>query len=156
MTHQEFIEVASSIVRPIVEPHGFRPVARKAGWLAPTVLLESGNRWFSAEWDWRDQYLQVDLGRLYLFDDVMPRVIVHGASLVAEELDPSDVGAKLTWAAEQAVVGLEHFAKLLAASRARVTATPTAGTVSQRQRKATREFLRHLGTEISLAQWQDM
>jgi hypothetical protein len=34
--------------------------------------------WFGASWDWRDQYLEINLGHLYWFKDVMPRVIILG------------------------------------------------------------------------------
>jgi hypothetical protein len=44
----------------------------------PEVLLRKDALWFGTSWDWRDQYLQLNLGGLYWLRDVMPRVVVLG------------------------------------------------------------------------------
>src|SRR4051812_33332382 len=84
MREAEFIAAVDEVVLPVLGPHGFQRVETPDGWIAPTVLFESRNRWFGASWDWRDQYLDANLGRLFLFQDVLPRVIVRGPLSVAE------------------------------------------------------------------------
>src|SRR5688572_5177379 len=46
--------------------------------MRPEYLFRKDRTWFSLSWDWRDQYLDVCLGRLFWFRDVMPRVVVIG------------------------------------------------------------------------------
>jgi hypothetical protein len=46
--------------------------------MRPEFLFRKSRIWFSLSWDWRDQYLDVCLGRLFWFRDVMPRVVVIG------------------------------------------------------------------------------
>lgn len=56
---------------------GFKEVILK-DCMCPEVLYNKGSLWFSASWDYRDRYLELDLGHLYWFKDVMSRVIVLG------------------------------------------------------------------------------
>jgi len=46
--------------------------------MRPEVLLRKGDLWFGTSWDCRDQYLELRIGGLYWFKDVMPRVVVLG------------------------------------------------------------------------------
>ena len=46
--------------------------------MRPEFLFRRDRTWFSLSWDWRDQYLDVCLGHLHWFRDVMPRVVVIG------------------------------------------------------------------------------
>ena len=59
------------------------------------VLYQKGRLWFGTSWDWRDMYLEVELGHLYWFKDFMPRVIILGSynSYVKEinKFDPSSI-----------------------------------------------------------------
>jgi hypothetical protein len=54
------------------------------GWIQPTFLFKHNttNVWLGCSWDWRDNYFEADLGTLFLFKDVLPRVIVLGFNLV--------------------------------------------------------------------------
>ena len=46
--------------------------------MKPEVLYRNNKLWLSTSWDWRDRYLDIDLGHLHWFKDVMPRFIVLG------------------------------------------------------------------------------
>ena len=46
--------------------------------MRPEVLLRNGDLWFGTSWDYRDQYLELNIGGLYWLRDVMPRVVVLG------------------------------------------------------------------------------
>ena len=46
--------------------------------MQPEVLYRRGRLWFGASYDVRDQWLELKLGHLYWFHDVMPRVIILG------------------------------------------------------------------------------
>ncbi len=67
----------TEIAGPRFEALGFHEVLLK-DCMRPEILFNRGRIWFGASWDYRDQYLEVELGHLYWFKDVMPRVIVLG------------------------------------------------------------------------------
>ena len=46
--------------------------------MRPEILYRNGDLWFGTSWDWRDRILDVNLGQLHWFKDVMPRVIILG------------------------------------------------------------------------------
>jgi len=46
--------------------------------MCPEYLYNRDRLWFSISWDLRDQYLDVSLGHLYWFKDVMARAVVIG------------------------------------------------------------------------------
>lgn len=46
--------------------------------MQPEVLYRRERLWFGASYDVRDQWLELQLGHLYWFRDVMPRVIILG------------------------------------------------------------------------------
>jgi len=46
--------------------------------MQPLLLYRRGRLWFGASYDERDQCLELELGHLYWFRDVMPRVIILG------------------------------------------------------------------------------
>lgn len=58
---------------------GFQEIKIKDDWIHPELLFEKNGIWFGASWDWRDMILEIDLGKLYIFEDVMPRVIIRGS-----------------------------------------------------------------------------
>ncbi|MEP5764753.1 MAG: hypothetical protein ABJ308_09165 [Halieaceae bacterium] len=66
-----------TILGPVLEELGFKQVKLK-DCMCPQYLFNNGQTWFALSWDWRDQYLEVSLGRLYWFKDVMERVVVIG------------------------------------------------------------------------------
>lgn len=46
--------------------------------MRPEFLFHRDRAWFALSWDWKDQYLDVCLGRLFWFRDAMTRVVVIG------------------------------------------------------------------------------
>jgi len=71
-------------LEPLFLDLGFSILSLPEGWIQPTFLYKhhARNIWFGCSWDWRDFYFEADLGRLYKFRDVLPRVVVCGLSLV--------------------------------------------------------------------------
>lgn len=67
----------NSILRPKLTEKGFRKVELD-GCIQNEELWQRGRLWFGCSFDWRDRYFEADLGHLYWFRDVMPRVIVIG------------------------------------------------------------------------------
>ena len=65
------------LLNPTLEELGFKRVKLK-GIMCTEYLFTNGSVWFSLSWDWRDQYLDVSLGKLFWFKDVMERVVVIG------------------------------------------------------------------------------
>jgi len=157
MMDEEFVAAVVEIVLPVLEPHGFQRIEEPDGWITPGVLFESRNRWFGASWDWRDKYLDACLGRLFLFRDVLPRVIVRGPLSVCEtntgEDDAAFVRNVLGRIAGRLPEVLEHFDELYPASigLAESTASP-----NKAVRKAAREFSRFLGAEVTLERWRQL
>jgi hypothetical protein len=155
MMDEEFVAAVAGIILPVLEPHGFQRIKEPDGWITPGVLFESQNRWFGASWDWRDKYLEACLGRLFLFRDVLPRVIVRGPLSVAEtstgENDADFVRTVLGRVAARLPEVLEHFDEVYPPSigLTELTASPDKGV-----RKAAREFSRFLGSEVTLEEWQ--
>jgi hypothetical protein len=73
----DFQKLMAGVVGPKLDTLGFKEVLLK-DCMRPELLFNKGRIWFGASWDYRDQYLDVTLGHLYWFKDVMPRVIVLG------------------------------------------------------------------------------
>ncbi len=65
------------LIRPVLEHLEFREVVLK-DCIHSQFLFQKDRTWFDLSWDCRDQYLEVSLGYLYWFKDVMPRVVVIG------------------------------------------------------------------------------
>src|SRR5690606_15473516 len=57
---------------------GFERIKKKEHWICPKFLYEHNDIWFGTSWDWRDCYLEIDLGKLFFFKDVLPRAIIIG------------------------------------------------------------------------------
>ena len=73
----DFQRLMAEVAGPKLDALGFQEVLLK-DCMHPEVLFSRDRIWFGASWDYRDQYLEVELGHLYWFKDVMPRVIVLG------------------------------------------------------------------------------
>src|SRR5215470_1054931 len=157
MREPDFAALVEEVIFPVLEPHGFTRVTTPDGWIAPDVLLESQNRWFGASWDWRDRYLDAQMGRLFLFRDVLPRVIVRGPLSVAEtddrESDPDFTRSALGRVAHRLPEVLARFDELYPKSigMSESTASP-----QRTVRKAAREYVRFLGREITLDEWREL
>jgi len=157
MRRAEFTSVVDEVIVPVLEPHGFRRVEKPDGWITPGVLFESNNRWFAASWDWRDRYLDAVLGRLFLFSDVLPRVIVFGPLSVAKtgDAEPDEVFVRreLSDVALRLPAVLERFDELYPPS---VVMSESTASPDRAMRKAAREFVRLLGPEITLEEWRNL
>ena len=81
-----FEQEVKRILQPILFSLGFERIKIKENWIYPTFLYEHNNMWFGTSWDWRDNYLEIDLGRLFFFKDVLPKVIIIGTINIGEML----------------------------------------------------------------------
>lgn len=76
-TDKATTDAFDKLLRPALEGLEFRDVLLK-NCMHPEFLFRRGRTWFALSWDWRDRYLEVSLGHLFWFKDVMPRVVVIG------------------------------------------------------------------------------
>lgn len=73
----QFVTQVRTALGPALSRCGFASIHLKSC-MRPEVLYRRGRLWFGASYDVRDQYLDLNLGHLYWFRDVMPRVIILG------------------------------------------------------------------------------
>ena len=92
MTRDDFSQSVDRHLKPKLLSLGFVAIKLR-GCMWPSTLFRRDRLWFGASWDWRDRHLEVDLGHLHWFKDVMPRVTVLGHysnyTKAVDELDPS-------------------------------------------------------------------
>jgi hypothetical protein len=73
--------VYAKIIRRVLEPKllelGFKKVELR-GCISYEALFRKEDLWLGTSWDWRDRYLDLSLGHLYWFKDVMARVVITG------------------------------------------------------------------------------
>lgn len=72
-----FEENFNTILKPALHALGFRQMILKRC-ICPEFLFYKKKLWFSWSWDWRERYLDVSLGHLFWFKDVMKSVVVIG------------------------------------------------------------------------------
>lgn len=85
--HSKMKKSFSEILKPTLVNLGFTRVELKYC-IHYEELWRKGRLWFGISLDWRDQYLEVSLGHLYWFRDVMPRVIILGEYSSYANFDP--------------------------------------------------------------------
>lgn len=155
MTDDLFSETFHKMLEPVLAEHGFRRIVPPHDWMAPTQLFESQNRWFGASWDRRDRYLEVSLGRLFCYRDVMRRAIIQGpythhvdcgmdedvAQFMATQL--AHVAASLPSAVETFNARIDESLRTI---RASVGATA-------KNRRIVAEHLARIGDPLSVAEW---
>jgi hypothetical protein len=73
----EFSKLIDAKLKPKLMAIGFQEMFLE-DCIHPEVLYNKGRLWFGASWDYRDRYLEINLGHLYWFKDVMLRVIILG------------------------------------------------------------------------------
>jgi hypothetical protein len=78
----------NSILKPKLIEEGFRRIDLD-GCIKDEELWRKGRLWFGCSFDWRDQYFETDLGHLYWFRDVMPRVVILGRYSSYASFDPT-------------------------------------------------------------------
>jgi hypothetical protein len=77
MASKIYDKTFSEVLEPELIKLGFKKV-RLDHCMRPEYLYQKNRLWFSTSWDWRDGYFDANLGRLFWFKDVMPRVVVIG------------------------------------------------------------------------------
>ena len=80
-------ESFGQMLEPMLVERGFERIVLKSC-MCPEELWRKGRLWFSCSFDWRDQDLDICLGHLYWFRDVMPRVIILGEYSSFVDFDP--------------------------------------------------------------------
>jgi hypothetical protein len=143
---------AESILKPWLASVGFEQF-RLEGCISYAVLFRRERLWFGASWDARELSLDLELGHLYWFRDVMPRVTILGGygSYVSElERLPRDLPDHPRRALELVRDTIEgailvydrRYDEILAAHK-----TP-------KNQKYSKEFYTHLGHEVSMRELQ--
>lgn len=77
MKPSDYVRAIEKLAKPALVKLGFQEVRLK-DCMRPEILYRNGDLWFGTSWDWRDRILDVNLGQLHWFKDVMPRVIILG------------------------------------------------------------------------------
>lgn len=141
----EFGKEMGIALEPKLKALGFHRVVLN-GCIHPEVLFNRGRLWFGSSWDSRDRYLELELGHLFWFKDVMPRVVVlgdyanHGPQIeaLAQEADLKKISEFARDTVESAIedYGRRYGAQLAARK-------------NPEDPKYQEEFLRHLGREVA-------
>lgn len=141
-----FTKTFNNILKNKFESLGFKAISLKSC-ISYEVLFRNDRLWFGSSFDWRDQYLEMDLGHLYWFQDVMPRVIIIGNySSYCRGFDPYDYGREygiekslefLNETIENSIkIYKEHYSKILSSR------------LDPSKMKYRKEFFSHLGKEV--------
>ena len=142
-------------VKPVLLGLGFREVRPPDGWIAPAKLLECDKRWFGASWDSREKYLEVALGGLFEFRDVLPRAIVrghyhHNADCLDENVQDF-LTNHLTRVGQEIPKALDQFEKRLA-SALEADRVPSEG-ATRKLRRVFADYVVRIGDPITLEEW---
>ena len=151
-----FDPVFERTVAPKLDHIGFRMIPEPKGWIIPSKLYERDNVWFGADWDWRDCYLAVTVGRLFRIRDFLPRAIVRGpyhheATAQREDIDRF-LATHLGRVARELPDAVAHAVE-------RWPATPALE--KERWERSTggaaayAKYLSYLGGELTLANWPE-
>lgn len=126
---------------------GFQEVVLK-DCIHPEVLFNNGRLWFGGSWDYRDQYLELDLGHLYWFKDFMPRVIVLGDYGSYSSQVKSLLGDAPNYIRKVAEVVRDSIEKAIETYNLRYDEI-LAESKNPKNLKYRKEFFSHLGMEVS-------
>ena len=154
MDDSRFRQAFAEIVEPVLRARAFQRFAKPRGWMAPAELFEANERWFGASWDWRDQYLEVDLGHLFEFRDVMPRVIILGPlrrGIDCSQHPEGFVSEQLAAVALQVPALLESFDDTVEAA-IRAHLAPREG-ANKKARRTVAEFAVRVGKRMMRSEW---
>ncbi len=77
MKKSDYHKIIDEYLKPALIEYSFEEVRLK-DCMKDEVLYQNNRLWFGTSWDWRDRYLDLNLGHLYWFKDVIPRLIVVG------------------------------------------------------------------------------
>ena len=159
MTSDEIFEKeVKQILQPKLFSLGFERIKIKDHWMSPAFLYEHNDIWFGTSWDWRDTYLEIDLGRLFFFKDVLPRVIIIGT------IDITDMQSRNSMTIEdyekyfqdmfvQVSASLEDELRMFDAQfpEAFERKTKITEKSTKKERQYRRIFLEHLGKQMKRA-----
>ena|SRR5215207_3206428 len=156
--NQVFDQAVKQILQPKLFSLGFDRIKIKENWIYPIFLYENNDIWFGTSWDWRDNYLEIDLGRLFLFKDVLPRIIILGTINIEESRIGSSKDFEgydkyfrnmLTEVGESLDERVPRFeAEYPEAYKRR---TKIDANASQEEKQFREQFLRHLGKQMKRA-----
>lgn len=153
-----FEQEVKRILQPKLFSLGFERIKIKDNWIYPRFLYEHSDIWFGTSWDWRDNYLDVDLGRLFFFKDVLPRVIIIGTIniddiLVGNLITIEDYEKYFQEMFAKVADSLDKKIKMFDAqySQAFARKTKIDKKSSKEERQYQREFLRLLGKQMKRA-----
>lgn len=90
MSKESYKSSVIDILQPMLLSFGFIEV-ELSSCISYEALYRRGRQWFGTSFDYRDQYIEVDLGHLYWFKDVMPRVIVMGEYAAFCDFSPDHI-----------------------------------------------------------------
>lgn len=149
MRESEFQIEMRKIVAPKLRSLGFSEVTLK-DCIGYEILFNKDRLWFGASWDYRDQYLEVELGHLYWFKDVMPRVIIlgsydaYGSKLKSLSVETDQYLTRVAELVRDSIEGAlaiyeQRYNEILAARK------------NPQSLKYPPEFVMHLGDEVSKA-----
>jgi hypothetical protein len=156
MSQALFERTFKRLLTPPLRTLGFREVLPPDRWIAPMKLFESKNRWFGASWDWRDRYLDVALGRLFRYRDVLPRVIVRGPyrrdTLCGNQDAEEFLMKQFTDISRELPGALEHFEEQLPAAL-RADLIPREDATAD-ERRVHAEHIVRIGDPLTLEGWK--
>jgi hypothetical protein len=157
-SNQVFDQAVKKILQPKLVSLGFDRIKIDENWIYPRFLYEYNDIWFGTSWDWRDNYLEIDLGRLFFFKDVLPRVIIIGPINIEE----SGIGNSKNFEGYE-----KYFRKMLTEvgesleERVRAFAaeypeaykrrTKIDAEASKEEKQYRRQFVKHLGKQMKRA-----
>ncbi len=153
-----FQKKVKQILQPKLFSLGFDRIEIKDHWIYPTFLYEHNDIWFGTSWDWRDNYLEVDLGRLFFFKDVLPRVIIIGTIDIDDMLSSNPTASEgyekyfqeiFTKVAESLDEKIKMFDAQYPEAFERKTKINDKS--SKKERQYRKIFLQHLGKQMKKA-----
>lgn len=149
MKKSDYHKIIDEVLKPSLIELDFEEVNLK-DCMRPEVLYRKNNLWFGTSWDWRDQYLELDLGHLYWFKDVMPRVIILGdySAYCSEIKNTKEMDGNYLINVANTVASTIHNAISVYTERYDQI---LASQLEKKSKYAT-VFLNHLGAEVSDAE----
>ena len=148
----QFAKQVCSTLGPTLSRCGFALVHLESC-IQPEILYRRGRLWFGASYDVRDQWLELELGHLYWFRDVMPRVIIlgdlseYGIQFLSDGASNEQIQNGLMGTAENFERALAKYSDEYPAILHRHLHPPKG--------KYVKEFLSHLQTEVQEAELEE-
>jgi hypothetical protein len=145
MKRSDFQQLVDQELKPHLLDLGFKEIILK-NCMCPEVLYQKGRLWFGASWDYRDQYLEISLGHLYWFKDVMPRVIIIG-SYESYSSELARILKRNDWKLEEIVKGIRKTINDAIAKYEERYEEVLKSNIDPQKGKRVKEFYTHLDKE---------